>query len=554
MENLKELDDITADNIARVLWSRRFEDAEIPAEILNKLKSDKNNPEAFGKRMQYRLQELMDYPDSFTPSYRKRYQKFLQNSSSLYALQAYVMTHLMGLDSVKGYKMIPDEANLKFPQIHLPQLDYQVGWHFFVGNCRGENGKEYGILVLFYRYSLLPPDIAEQFGLSSLENQIFEFQLAVGEAGNIHYQSKPIAIAGTTGLAGFNDKPYKYWIGNNSIQSKGEDDLFPIRLRGWGVNLEHSPVELEVDLTLKSNKEFLLQGKKGCLPCCCGIGTLYYSATNLSLDPQESVLKFNGEEVKLTEGKFWMDHQWGNALEPPGNPRCEVMRAANNMALSHSRGWDWFMAQFEGAREITMYAPHTDLNLKFYEQTGENPPETMTVEVKGQLIDKTNNVNDIIGTLKIPEWIKCKRSSDPEQYWITNTWYPNKWEFKFEDMVPEDIRTFTMLPIVSGGQSGFNASGIQYSEGAVHIKDAGGNLIGRGFAESVHYADVVRNMLHLANLPVTDDMIELVKRPSPSSWLKIRSFLYLLRGRKKLEKTLERCVHQGLPTSMIAHK
>lgn len=28
-----------------------------------------------------------------------------------------------------------------------------------------------------------------------------------------------------------------------------------------GINLEHSPVELEVDLTLSSNKDFLLQGK-----------------------------------------------------------------------------------------------------------------------------------------------------------------------------------------------------------------------------------------------------------------------------------------------------
>ena len=65
--------------------------------------------------------------------------------------------------------------------------------------------------------------------------------------------------------------------------------------------------------------------------CCCGIGTLYYSATNLSLDPSKSFLKFNGEKIKLTEGKFWFDHQWGNALEPSGNPRCEVMRAANNM-------------------------------------------------------------------------------------------------------------------------------------------------------------------------------------------------------------------------------
>jgi hypothetical protein len=273
-EEFKGLDDITKDNIARVLWAKEIKDAEIPEELLNKLKDEKNSPESFGTRMQYKLQELINNPDSFTPSYKKRYQTFIEHSDSLYALQAYAMNHLLGLDSVKWYKKIPDEANLKFPDTHLPQLGYQVGWHFFVGNCKGENGRDYGILFMFYRYSLLPPKIAAHFGLSDLENQIFEFQLAVGEAGNRHYQSKPLAVAGTTGLASFSNTPFNYKLGNNSIQSLNEDSLFPIRLKGWGVNLEDAPVELEVDITLNSNKEFLLQGKNGCLPCCCYIGTL----------------------------------------------------------------------------------------------------------------------------------------------------------------------------------------------------------------------------------------------------------------------------------------
>ena len=553
-EGLNGLDDITKDNIARVLWTQKFEDAEISDNILENLRCDKNSPESFGRRMQYRLEELIENPDSFTPSYKKRYKKFIEHSDSLYPLQAYAMTHLMGLDSVKDYKKIPNKANLKFPDTHLPQLGYQVGWHFFVGNCKGENGKEYGILFMFYRYSLLPPTIAKHFGLSNLENQIFEFQLAVGEAGNRHYQSKPIAIAGTTGLASFSNTPFNYALGNNSIQSLKKNDLFPLRLKGWGVNLEDAPVELEVDITLTSNKEFLLQGKKGCLPCCCDIGTLYYSATNLSLDSSKSVLKFNGEEIKLIEGKFWFDHQFGNALEPLGNPRCEAMRAANNMVKSVSRGWDWFMGQFDGKREITMYAPHTDENIDFYEQTGDKPPEVMTVKVKGQLIEEDNKIKEVTGTLKIPEWVKSEKSSDPNLYWVTNTWYPNKWEFNFDENVPEDIRNFTMTPIVQSGQSGFNASGAQYSEGAVYIKDNEGNLIGKGFAESVYYANVVKNMLNLADLPINTEMIELVKKPSPTLSLKITSFLYLLKpsNRKKLEKTLSKCIEQGLPTSMVS--
>jgi len=32
-------------------------------------------------------------------------------------------------------------GNIEFPRDHAPQLEYQVGWHFFVGSCTGKNGK-----------------------------------------------------------------------------------------------------------------------------------------------------------------------------------------------------------------------------------------------------------------------------------------------------------------------------------------------------------------------------------------------------------------------------
>ena len=66
---------------------------------------------------------------------------------------------------------------------------------------------------------------------------------------------------------------------------------------------------------------------------------------------------------------------------------------------------------------------------------------------------------------------------------MTNTWYPNGWAFRFAEGVPEDIRAFTMTPIVHEAQQGFFANGAQYAEGAVVLKDAGGPDIGRGFAE-----------------------------------------------------------------------
>ena len=130
--------------------------------------------------------------------------------------------------------------------------------------------------------------------------------------------------------------------------------------------------------------------------------------------------------------------------------------------------------------------------------------------------------------MKVTEWIKSEKSQNPNLYPITNTWYPQKWEFSFGEDIPEDIRNFVMIPIVSGGQSGFFGSGLHYSEGAVYLKDFDGNSIGRGFAESTGYADAPMNRLKLAGLPVTDEMLKKIEIPQPSSMLKLTSFLYIL--------------------------
>ena len=207
-------------------------------------------------------------------------------------------------------------------------------------------------------------------------------------------------------------------------------------------------------------------------------------------------------------------------------------------------GWDWFMAQFKGNRELTLASIHSNEMKQFYEQTGPNPPGIMEVEAKGKYIDEKNNSKNVKGSLMITDWIKSEKSQDPDLYPITNTWYPQKWEFSLGDDVPEDIRDFVMIPIVSGGQSGFFGSGLHYSEGAVYLHDLDGGLIGRGFAESTGYVDAPMNRLKLAGLPETVEMLDKLEIPQPSSMLKIISFLYILwpSNKSKLKKLLTNCV------------
>ncbi|MHB0867731.1 MAG: hypothetical protein ACYC6B_09470 [Thermoleophilia bacterium] len=82
----------------------------------------------------------------------------------------------------------------------------------------------------------------------------------------------------------------------------------------------------------------------------------------------------------------------------------------------------------------------------------------------------------------------------------------------------------TALPTRTG-QSGFFASGTEYSEAAVYLEAGQGRRIGRGFAESVSYANKTANMFRLAGPPATPETLEQFKRPKPSALLKLWSML-----------------------------
>ena len=107
----------------------------------------------------------------------------------------------------------------------------------------------------------------------------------------------------------------------------------------------------------------------------------------------------------------------------------------------------------------------------------------------------------------------------------------------FDDVLSEDIRVFTMEPIVSSGQSNFFANGSEYSEGAVYLRGTSGEDLGRGFAESVEYARTIDTMLTLAGINDTSIGVPILNRSS--SWpRRVRSRLYVLMHTSELKDVL----------------
>jgi hypothetical protein len=187
--------------VADALWLDSYYSSKIPKDIQDKLHSDKHSPEAYGQRMREYLKLLTQKQQSHNPDYTKRYQKLSSAIDGLTPHQAYtIIARFLGNNTTQFFDQMPPTANLQFPRDHQPKLTSQVGWHFFVGSVWAEDGQEYGVELMFFRQAILPPELAKKFGLSDIENQVVEIQLAISKAGDVHHQADPIVVAGTSGL------------------------------------------------------------------------------------------------------------------------------------------------------------------------------------------------------------------------------------------------------------------------------------------------------------------------------------------------------------------
>lgn len=524
MENFDHLDEQTLADIAHLMWLPSFDPERLDPTLRATIASEANSPRATGARMRSYLERLIDAPPARLADRRPTWRALLEHCDELTPLQTYVMRSLLGTASNVGYPPMPDEVHLEFPRDDQVQLDAQVGWHFLVGSLWDADGGEYGIEIMFFGNALYPAEVAEQFGLSPVENLVFEVQLAISERGQRHHQAEPLVALGTSGLIKVGTSPFGFAIGANAMVSTDRHRFLPLRVTAQGAERSaDGDLPLALDLVLSSCKGVLAQGEDGAMPAIDGIGTFYYSLPNIQIDPEASSIRIGDRSIDIVRGQLWYDHQWGFL---DGVPRSEVMRASTNISAPEPTGWDWFMAHLNGDRQVTMFANHHSEYAEFYGCTGDTPPGTMQRRVSGTYMDQDARTRLVWGTLEVDDWVKTEHSPRPDRYPATGTWHPNHYRFRFDDL-PEDIATFTMEPIVKGGQSAFFAHGPQICEGAVIIRDPDGTDIGRGFAEAVSYADTVRNQVRLAGLPVEDELVALVRPTVPDASTAASNAAYL---------------------------
>ena len=520
---------------ARLLGFKEFDESAIDPGVLTTLLSKRNSPTDTAARLRRYLQHLIENPVSCVPDRSDLWRSMLEHCDELSPLQAYTMRQLMGSASNAGYPSLPDKIELEFPRDHRVKTDAQCGWHFLVGSLWDEDGNEYGIEMMLFGIAMYPAEFAKELGLSPIDNLAVEVQFAISERGVRHHQGEPLVALGTSGLIHTNDSPFGFSVGANSMTSASKDDLFPLRVRSWGLDSGgDEPLELACDITLAAGKTPLLQGENGAMPSVGGIGTYYYSIPNITIDPTCSTIRLGDRTVNITRGQLWFDHQWGFLS---GESEHEVLRASGAIDRPDPAGWDWFMAQLDGDRQVTMFAQHRNEFRDLYFNDGDTPPAAMTRRVGGTYMDEHGVSRLTWGTMHVDDWVKVEHTPRPDRYPATHTWFPNHYRFEFDDL-PEDITSFTMTPIVDGGQSAFFAHGYQICEGAVIITDPAGTDIGRGFAEAVAWADTLPNRLRLAGLPVDDELVQQADEPTPSPELAASNAAYVAAHQDELAKII----------------
>lgn len=521
------IDDETAENIADALWLNRFNFRQINPKIRAKILSKKNSSEVIGGHYSNHLSSLLTEPDSFTPDYTILYTTLQEYLKSPSIHQLYALNSLLGLDSNRGYQALPAAKSFEWPKDDRMQMEYQVDWHFFVGSVFAETGEEFGVQLMFWSQSMLPPTVAKAAGLSDVENQVTEMHFAITPVGERHYRAKPTIVAGTTGLIKYAEEPIRFNMGKNLMHASKPESFFPLRLRAHGVDrTETLAVPIEMDIKVTQVKGYILNGEDGMAPSCDGVGTLYYSVPSLMIDPDHSTIKVRNKTYRLARGKIWYDHQWGTGFIPAGNVASPFMRALRNISPSKSApGWDWMFAAFDDDTEIALSSLHMADLAEFYMNTGANPPGVMTASASGRYIDATSESFPVTATIRVTEWVKSTVSHG--QYQPTGAWYPNRVEVSVDTLeVPQSKRNFTLIPIVKTGQQGYFAAGPQYSEGAVYVEQ-NNQPVGRGFLESTGYADPLKQTLLLAGISDTPSFRLALESAKPNDALKLDSFNYV---------------------------
>ena len=334
----------------------------------------------------------------------------------------------------KGFARALKPKEFLFPPDHGPHNPYRSEWWYFTGNLKDPQGRKFGYELTFFRFALKAQMMESKSAWRN--NQLYMAHLTLTDVKkNRFYTNERYSRAGNN-LAGASTNKYHVWLYDWSARTEGEAD-FPLRLIAKGDNFA-------IDLTLKSQKSYVLQGDQGLSQKSPepGNASYYYSYPRLET---EGTVTVAGYEFSVS-GASWMDREWSTS------------------ALSNEQsGWDWFALQLSDNTEFMFY----QLRRKDG-QPDSNSSGSFVLADNTKVSLKEHDV-----TIKTLDSWKSPHSK------IT---YPSRWHVA----VPVQNLEVEIIPLINDQE--LNVS-YRYWEGAVCINGTknGKPISGQGYVELAGY-------------------------------------------------------------------
>jgi predicted secreted hydrolase len=178
----------------------------------------------------------------------------------------------------------PDEVH--FPADHGPHFDSRTEWWYFTGTASDDNGMTLGFECTIFKFQILG-------------NKKFSYlgHVAVCDPETHDYVYKETLTRAP--VAGISE----------GISMISVTDFFYDFSDNRTIFIGASSDNASLSLALEPHEDVLLHGRDGSITMGDGLRSYYYSFTNLATS---GALSFRGRDYRITSGRTWMDHQWGN--------------------------------------------------------------------------------------------------------------------------------------------------------------------------------------------------------------------------------------------------
>ena len=338
---------------------------------------------------------------------------------------------LLRLGSVLGetsesFSRAEEIRAFRFPLDHGSHDSFRSEWWYLTAMLDDEDGSEFGVQFTVFRQALKAQEVSSNPWQSV---QVYLGHLALTDVDSGTHREFQRVARGHPGLAGVSTRPFAVWLDGWRLHAVDE----AVSL----LELDARSKEFRVRLDLQSVKPVVLQGDRGLSHKGPDQASYYYSMPRLAASGDLWI----DERLHKVTGSAWFDREWSTSV-----------------LGAEQAGWDWFALHFTDGSDVMVF--------RLRRKDGKRDAYDQGVWVATDGTSRQLSAKDYQLT--------------PLAFWRDNDGvkWPIRWQLELDD------RRLTIEAAIEDQRMD---TALVYWEGLVHVRDATGAQVGRGYMELTGY-------------------------------------------------------------------